>query len=223
MVTGQRPRGDGGLATLRRLAHHQGYRAALAHALTTAHAPGSRSHTEAWQWVIGPDAGLFRACREAIALGRAELLTQWASALDTLIPDRRESHHFFRTRVHAVLACAQAICCLRRDAEPTGALTAFGDALGAWVGTTPRRPVLEPPWPAVPAARLQHCLRAFHDDTRDGVGHLWDLGMLLLTGQWPTERGLVQLWVVFVIEEAGVLAMLTLRHHASGLTGLSPD
>ena len=34
---------------------------------------------------------------------------------------------------------------------------------------------------------------------------------------------LVQLWMVFVIEGVGVLSMLTLRHHASGLTGLSPD
>jgi hypothetical protein len=71
--------------------------------------------------------------------------------------------------------------------------------------------------------RLQHCLRAFQADSADSVGHLWDLSMLFLTGQWPPERALMQLWVVFVIEGVGVLAMLTLRHHASRLSGLSPD
>lgn len=223
MLTLPPPQGDGGLETLRRLARRQGYRAALAHALTTAQAPGSRPHTEAWQWVIGPDAGLFRACHEAIARGREDLLTQWMSTLDALIPDRRELHRFFRERVHAVLACARAVGCLRRDTEPTGALAAFGEALGAWTGITPQRPVLDAPWPAAPAARLQRCLHAFHATAVDGVGPLWDLGMLFLTGQWPTERALVQLWVVFVIEGLGVLAMLTLRHHASGLTGLSSD
>jgi hypothetical protein len=223
MLTAQRLQGTDGLETLRWLARRQGYRAALDHALTTAQSPGSRLHTDAWQWVIGPDAGLFRACREAIAMGREALLTEWASALDALIPDRRESHRFFRARLHDVLACARAVCCLRQDVEPTGALTAFEDALGAWAGTTLRRPVVDTPWPNAPMARLQHCLRGFRDDTAEGVGYLWDLGMLFLTGQWPIERTLVQLWVVVVIEGMGVLAMLTLRHHASGLTGLSPD
>ena len=133
--------------------------------------------------MIDPDAGLFRACREVIALGREALLTQWASALDALIPDRRESHRFSRAHVHAVLACARAVCCLRRDVEPAGALMAFGDALGAWAGTTPRPPIVSTSWPSAPVARLQHYLRAFHDDIADGVGHLWDLGMLFLTGQ----------------------------------------
>lgn len=145
MPTSQCLQGTGGLETLRWLARHQGYRAALDHALTTTQTPGSRLHTDAWQWVIGPDAGLFRACQEAIALGHEALLTEWASALDALIPDRRESHRFFRARLYAVLACVRAVCCLRRDAGPTGALMAFGDALGAWAGTTPRRPVVDTP------------------------------------------------------------------------------
>jgi hypothetical protein len=143
MLTAQRLQGDGGLETLRWLARHQGYRAALDHALTTAQTPGSRLHTDAWQWVIGPDAGLFRACREAVALGREALFTEWASALDALIPDRRESHRFFRARLHAVLACARAVCCLRQDVEPGGALMALGDALSAWAGTTLRHPVVD--------------------------------------------------------------------------------
>ena len=82
----QRSQGTDGLETLRWLARHQGYRAALDHALTASQTPGSRLHTDAWQWVIGPDAGLFRACREAIILGREALFTEWASTLDALIP-----------------------------------------------------------------------------------------------------------------------------------------
>jgi hypothetical protein len=77
MLTAQRLPGAGGLETFRRLARRQGYRVALAHALTTAQTPGGRLHMDAWQWVIGPDAGLFRACREAIAQNREDLLTEW--------------------------------------------------------------------------------------------------------------------------------------------------
>src|SRR5262245_39505495 len=106
MQTAQHARHDHGLETLRRLARHQGYRTALAHALTAAQAPGSRLHTDAWQWVIGPDAGLFRACQEAIAQDHDDLFLQWESALDALIPDRRGLHHFYSTRLRAVLACA---------------------------------------------------------------------------------------------------------------------
>lgn len=223
MQTLPQAQGDRALETLRRLARQQGYRAALTHALCAAQAPGSRRHMDAWQWVIDPDAGLFRACQEAIAQDHEALLMSWLSALEALIPDRRESHRFSKTRLDAVLACARAICCLRRDAEPTDTLAFLGEALGAWAGTTPRWPVADAPWPAAPTARLCSCLQAFQDSTADGVGSLWDLGMLFLTGQWPPERARMQLWVVFVIEGVGVLAMLTLRHHPSGLTGLSPD
>ena len=47
MLTMQRSQGTDGLETLRWLARHQGYRVALAHALTTAQTPGSRLHTDA--------------------------------------------------------------------------------------------------------------------------------------------------------------------------------
>jgi hypothetical protein len=137
MPTAQRLQGTDGLETLRWLARRQGYQAALDHALTTAQSPGSRLHTDAWQWVIGPDAGLFRACREAIAMGREALLTEWVSALDALSRNPRglsEPILICMSRPRKAVSCLTASRCSRVLLHTRGAAIVGGRAAAAGGG-----------------------------------------------------------------------------------------